>query len=184
MLFRSVTHGHGDHTRDLGELARLTGAPVVGNFELVNNLIELGVIDGSKSIDMNKGGTVAPLGRGIRIHMVPAEHSSSVDLPTLGLEIRPKGPRHYDGGAAAGYVIELENGFKIYHSGDTAIFADMALINKFYHPDLALVCIGGHYTMDPEGAAYAMRELIKPKDRKSTRLNSSHMSESRMPSSA
>lgn len=158
-----VTHGHGDHTRDLGELARLTGAPVVGNFELVNNLIELGVIDGSKSIDMNKGGTVAPLGRGIKVHMVPAEHSSSADLPTLGLDIRPKGPRHYDGGAAVGYVIELENGFKIYHSGDTAVFGDMVLINKFYHPDLVLVCIGGHYTMDPEGAAYAMREMIKPK---------------------
>jgi L-ascorbate metabolism protein UlaG (beta-lactamase superfamily) len=62
-----------------------------------------------------------------------------------------------------GYVIELENGFTIYHSGDTAVFGDMALINRFYEPDLALVCIGGYFTMDPEGAAYAVRELIKPK---------------------
>jgi L-ascorbate metabolism protein UlaG (beta-lactamase superfamily) len=60
-------------------------------------------------------------------------------------------------------VVELENGFKIYHSGDTDVFGDMVLINKFYRPDLALVCIGGHFTMDPEHAAYAVRELIKPK---------------------
>jgi len=158
-----VTHGHSDHTRDLVELARMNSAPVVGNQGLMNNLVALGVIDASKSIAMDKGGTVAPLGRGIKVHMVPAEHSSSTDLVTLGLDMRPKGPGHYDGGTPVGYVVEMENGFKIYHSGDTAVFGDMALINKFYHPDLALVCIGGYFTMDPEGAAYAIRELIKPK---------------------
>ncbi len=159
-----VTHGHGDHTQDLGELARLTGATVVTNWDLANNLSALGVIDGSKAIGMNKGGTVAPLGRGIKVHMVPAEHSSSVELLLLdrgGPE--SKEPRHFDGGAAAGYVIELENGFKIYHSGDTDLFGDMAFINKFHAPDLALVCIGGFFTMDPERAAYALRELIRPK---------------------
>ncbi len=60
-------------------------------------------------------------------------------------------------------VVELENGFKIYHSGDTGVFDDMALINTFYAPDLALVAIGGHFTMDPQGAAYAMDKLVKPK---------------------
>ena len=64
---------------------------------------------------------------------------------------------------AIGYVIEFENGFKIYDTGDTDIFGDMALINRLFKPDLALVCIGGHYTMDPEGAAFAVRELIRPK---------------------
>ncbi len=159
-----VTHGHGDHTKDLGELARLTGATVVGVWELMLNLAALGVIDASKIIAMNKGGTVAPLGRGIKVHMVPAEHSSSVDLIAFGLSNQePKTPRMIAGGASVGYVIELENGFKIYHSGDTYVFGDMALINKFYAPDLALVCIGGYFTMDPEHAAYAVRELIKPK---------------------
>ncbi len=159
-----VTHGHNDHIRDLGELAQLSGATVVGVWELIRNLGALGVIDASKSIAMNKGGTVAPLGRGIKIHMVPAEHSSSAGLRTLGL-YNPEsgGPIDIEGGAAVGYVIELENGFKIYHSGDTHVFGDMALIHKFYAPDLALVCIGGHFTMDPERAAYAVRELIKPK---------------------
>jgi L-ascorbate metabolism protein UlaG (beta-lactamase superfamily) len=59
--------------------------------------------------------------------------------------------------------VELENGFRIYHSGDTDVFGDMALINKFFRPDLALVCIGGHFTMGPDRSAYAVRELIKPK---------------------
>lgn len=159
-----ITHGHGDHTTDLPALARLTGAAVVANYELANNLVALGLLDNETVIAMNKGGTVEPLGRGIKVHMVPAEHSSSVDLSTFGL--RDSGPnalRHVAGGAPVGYVIELENGFKIYHSGDTAVFGDMALIGDLHKPDLALVCIGGHFTMGPEGAAYAIRNLIKPK---------------------
>jgi L-ascorbate metabolism protein UlaG (beta-lactamase superfamily) len=158
-----VTHGHGDHVGDLQELARLSGATVVANWEFANNMVALGILDADKVIAMNKGGTVAPIGRGIKIHMVPAEHSSGIDLQGMGLEWEPGSPSQVFTGAAVGYVVELENGFKVYHTGDTGVFGDMALINKFYAPDLALVCIGGHFTMDPEGAAYAVRELIKPK---------------------
>lgn len=158
-----VTHGHGDHARDLGELAHLTGATVVANWEYALQLGKIGLIDIDKAIGMNKGGTVAPIGRGIKIHMVPAEHSSSVDLLNLGLLTPDSNHRFLAGGVPVGYVVELENGFKIYHSGDTDVFGDMALINKFHRPDLALVCIGGHFTMGPERAAYAVRELIKPK---------------------
>ncbi len=159
-----VTHGHSDHTDDLLALVRLTGAKVVANYEYTNNLVAFGLLEGDKIIAMNKGGTVEPLGRGIKIHMVPAEHSSSVDLRNLGLQgSQPNRPRHIAGGFPVGYVVELENGFKIYHSGDTGVFGDMALIRELYQPDLALVCIGGHFTMGPEGAAYAIRELIKPK---------------------
>jgi L-ascorbate metabolism protein UlaG (beta-lactamase superfamily) len=156
-----VTHGHGDHVNDLGELARISGALVVTNFELGNNMISFGILDGSKTIAMNKGGTVAPLGPGIKVHMVPAEHSSSVDL--VGTKYEATGGRQFAGGAAVGYVVELENGFRIYNTGDTDVFGDMQLISKFYKPDLALVCIGGHFTMDPEHAAYALSELIRPK---------------------
>jgi L-ascorbate metabolism protein UlaG (beta-lactamase superfamily) len=139
----------------------MTGATTVSNTEVVNNLIALGVIDGAKTIAMNKGGSVAPLGPGIKIHMVPAEHSGGLDLHAA----KPgfTGARFIGGGTAAGYVIEFENGFRIYHTGDTDVFSDMALINKFFKPDLALVCIGGHFTMDPERAGYAVRELIQPK---------------------
>jgi L-ascorbate metabolism protein UlaG (beta-lactamase superfamily) len=156
-----VTHGHPDHVSDLGELATLTGATVIANYELANNLVALGVLDATKTIGMNKGGTVAPLGPGIKVNMVPAEHSSSLDI----VSIKPDstGLRFFDGGVPVGYVIEFENGFRIYHSGDTDVFGDMALIGRFLKPDLALVCIGGHFTMGPERAAFALRELIRPK---------------------
>lgn len=162
-----VTHGHTDHTDDLEELARLNDATVVANFELANQLVTIGAVNKSKIIAMNKGGTVAPLGRGINVHMVPAEHSSSLDLWVFGSHLSNSmdvdALRHLESGVPVGYVIEFENGFTIYASGDTSVFGDMKLINEFYSPDLALVCIGGHFTMGPEGAAYAIRELIKPK---------------------
>ena len=159
-----VTHGHGDHVADLEALARLTGATVVANYELARQYVEMGRLEAGKIVAMNKGGTVTPLGRGIQIHMVPAEHSSSLDMviaPPPDLEAKML--RHLDAGAPVGYVVELENGFSIYLSGDTDVFGDMALINQFFKPDLAIVCIGGHFTMGPRRAAYAVRELLKPK---------------------
>jgi len=158
-----VTHGHGDHTRDLKALASLTGAKVVAPFGFAFNMVSLGLLAGDKVIGMNKGGTVSPLGQGIKVHMVPAEHSSAVDYRMPGLTLESNTRRFREGGVPVGYVVEFENGFKIYHSGDTAVFGDMALIREFYHPDLAMVCIGGHFTMDPVGAAYALSKLIKPK---------------------
>ncbi len=154
-----VTHGHQDHTADLSELAKLTGAKVVGNSELVQQMAALGLLDQDKVIAMNKSGTVTPLGPKIKIHMVPAEHSSSVNLGQVVGGVA----RFVDAGAPVGYVIELENGFKIYHAGDTGVFGDMALIGKLYQPDVVMACIGGHYTMDPAQAAYALSEFVKPK---------------------
>ena len=123
---------------------------MIANYELAKTLVAAGLLDAAKTIvGMNKGGTIAPLGTGIKIHMVPAEHTSMR---------RHGGARHPDGrgrgystaALPVGYVIEFENGFKIYHTGDTDVFGDMALIGRFFKPDLALVCIGGHFTMDPE----------------------------------
>ena len=159
-----ITHGHRDHVMDLKELAALTGAKVVSSYGYILNIVALGLIDGDKAIGMNKGGTVTPLGRGIKVHMVAAEHGSHVDLREFGLQGGALGGlRAVDGGIAGGYVIEFENGFILYHSGDTAVFGDMALIHEFYKPDLAMVTIGGHFTMGPEGAAYAVKKFIKPK---------------------
>lgn len=159
-----VTHGHADHVADLEALASLTGATVVANYELARQYVEMGRLESGKIVAMNKGGTVTPLGRGIRIHMVPAEHSSSLDLViSPPPDWTTKMLRHLDAGAPVGYVVELEDGFSIYLSGDTDVFGDMALINQFFKPDLAIVSIGGHFTMGPRRAAYAVRELLKPK---------------------
>jgi L-ascorbate metabolism protein UlaG (beta-lactamase superfamily) len=161
-----VTHGHQDHVSDLLELARLTGAKVLANYEFGRNLVSLSLLEENNVIAMNKGGTAEPLGRGVKIHMVHADHSSSLDYNILGIRNPDNAASIRQGGGAGvsvGYVIEMENGFKIYHTGDTTVFGDMALIRELHKPDLAMVCIGGFFTMGPDEAAYAVRELIKPK---------------------
>ena len=89
--------------------------------------------------------------------MVRAEHSSSI----VHTDPTTKKQTVHLGGEPSGYIIELENGFKIYHAGDTGVFSDMSLIGEYYKPDLALLPIGGHFTMDPIHAAYAVRNLLK-----------------------
>jgi len=66
-------------------------------------------------------------------------------------------------GEPVGYIIELENGFKIWHMGDTGLFPDMKFISEYYAPDLVLIPIGGNFTMGPAEAAYAINTWIKPK---------------------
>ncbi|HSF93746.1 MAG TPA: metal-dependent hydrolase [Thermohalobaculum sp.] len=159
-----VTHGHGDHSADLLPLAKLTGAKVIAPYEMINNLLAMGGLDGDKVLSLGKGGYVQPFGREVKVHMVPAEHSSSVDLKALGYMDWLTNPlRHVAGGEAAGFVIEFESGFTLYHTGDTGVFGDMALIREMFAPDLVLACIGGTFTMGPEGAAYAIDKLLKPK---------------------
>ena len=67
------------------------------------------------------------------------------------------------GGEPVGFIIELENGFKIYHMGDTGIFGDMKLIGKYYKPDLIMIPIGGHFVLSPKDAAFVTNEYLKPK---------------------
>ncbi len=148
-----VTHGHFDHTADVQALAEITGAKVGMNADMGSVYSSLGLVPKDQLLRWNKSGTVTPIGDDIKITMVRAEHSSTV---------AHEGAVH-DGGEPVGYIIELENGFKIYHSGDTGMFGDMQMIGDYYQPDLALVCIGGWFTMGPKEAAYAMGELMKPK---------------------
>jgi L-ascorbate metabolism protein UlaG (beta-lactamase superfamily) len=107
---------------------------------------------------MNKGGTITPAS-GIRVTAVHAEHSSNYVWKNPATQ---KEETH-EGGEPVGWIIELENGYRIYFAGDTDVFGDMKLIGERYKPDLALVPIGGNFTMDPAGAAYAVKELLKPK---------------------
>lgn len=154
-----VTHAHADHYADAPAMAKLYKAPVYGPAGLNQSLVHLGVLPADLSPRFNKGGTIMPLGPGIRITGTHAEHSSELTWrnPATG-----KDETHV-GGEPMGFLIELENGFRIYHMGDTGLFGDMKLIGEYYKPDLVLIPIGGHYVMDPKDAAVATRDLIRPR---------------------
>ena len=141
------THGHFDHIGDAVEIARQHNPTVVGIFELCAWLEKKGA---KKTSPMNKGGTQA-VGE-VRVTMVHADHSCGI----------LDGDQIIYGGEACGFVIEFQNGLKIYHAGDTAVFGDMQIIRELYAPDVALLPIGDHYVMSPREAAYACK-LLKPK---------------------
>jgi L-ascorbate metabolism protein UlaG (beta-lactamase superfamily) len=147
-----VTHGHFDHfDAETVALARRLRPVMPCVHELSLFLIkELG--DDAEVVGMNQGGTFEA--RGLRITMVPAVHSGG---DTMGAP----DVRYF--GSPIGFVIELENGFRVYHAGDTVPFGDMALIRDLFAPELAMLPIGGHYTMDPRAAAIAV-ELLRVKD--------------------
>ena len=141
-----VTHGHFDHIHDAVPLAKKFRPKVVGIFELCHWLESQGVENLS---GMNKGGT-QQVGS-LRVTMTHADHSCG---------ILDHGRMLY-GGEACGYVLELPDGRRLYHSGDTNVFGDMQLIRELYQPELAFLPIGDHFTMGPREAALACR-LLRP----------------------
>ncbi len=140
-----VTHGHFDHFDDATPLAQETGATVVANFEISTYLMGKGI---ENVMPMQKGGT-AQIG-GIQVTVVDALHASSI--------AEEDGTVIY-AGEPSGYILEFEDGFKLYHAGDTGIFGDMRLIGELYRPDLALLPIGNQVVMSPFEAAHATRLL-------------------------
>ena len=153
-----VTHAHGDHLGDAPELAKKYNAPMWGPAGLNQSLQTLGVLPPALAPRMGKGGTIRPFPN-VKITAVHADHSSELLWHN---PVTDKDETHV-GGEPVGYIIELENGFKIYHMGDTAVFGDMKYIADRYKPDLIMIPIGGHFVMSPEDAAYATKELLKPK---------------------
>jgi L-ascorbate metabolism protein UlaG (beta-lactamase superfamily) len=153
-----VTHGHVDHLGDAPALAKLNNTMLYGPADMVTPLITLGLIPANLGHRFNKTGNVKPL-PGIKVTAVAAEHSSLIvyNNPATGK------PESHPAGEAMGYIVELENGFKIWHMGDTGLFGDMKFIFDRYKPDLVLIPIGGNFTMDPEDAAYAMKNWIPAK---------------------
>jgi L-ascorbate metabolism protein UlaG (beta-lactamase superfamily) len=154
-----VTHGHVDHVGDVKALAAMTQAKVYGPAGLIATLMDLGWVSPDQGVRFGKGGKVQPLGPQITITQVRAEHSSEVTVT----DPATKKSTTHPGGEPAGFIIQMENGFKVYHMGDTGLFGDMKLIADYYKPDLVLIPIGGHFVMDPVDAAYATREWLKPK---------------------
>ena len=159
-----VTHGHGDHIGvakggyDSVTLSKKHNAPLYGPAGMNQALITMGILSAELSQRFGKGGTISPF-PGVKITATHAEHSSEIlwNNPATGK------PESHIGGEPVGFIIELENGFKIYHMGDTGIFGDMKLIGEYYKPDLIMIPIGGHYVMDPKDAAYATSNLLKPR---------------------
>jgi L-ascorbate metabolism protein UlaG (beta-lactamase superfamily) len=144
------THCHFDHVgddcADLIELASVDGAAIIGSHELSVYLGGRGI----DAIGMNKGGTVEAAG--VQFSMVHADHTGGATLST------PDGQVTRDFGCW-GWVIEFEDGTTVYHSGDTDVFNDMSLLHRRFSPEIAVLPIGGHYTMGPRSAALAL-ELI------------------------
>jgi L-ascorbate metabolism protein UlaG (beta-lactamase superfamily) len=153
-----VTHGHWDHIADAPALAKLNDIPMWAPGDLNMALTTLGVLPAKQLPRFNKSGTITPA-PGIQVTATHAEHSSVYvwHNPATGKD------ETHPGGEPVGYIIQLENGFRIWHMGDTGLFGDMKLIAEYYKPDVVLIPIGGHFTMDPKDAAFALRELIKPK---------------------
>ncbi|HDR72796.1 MAG TPA: metal-dependent hydrolase [Methanoculleus sp.] len=137
----AITHAHGDH---MGEVIALKKTTVANN-EIAKYLAGKGI----DAVDMNPGGTVEV--EGVRFTMTQAIHSSWLEA---------EGPGYY-GGLAAGFVITLD-GISVYHAGDTALFSDMKLIGELYHPDVAVLPIGGRFTMGPEEAMMAAQFVGAP----------------------
>jgi L-ascorbate metabolism protein UlaG (beta-lactamase superfamily) len=134
-----LTHGHPDHYGDVVDIAKRTGATVVAITELAHELSEeLG--EDHPVLDPNMGGTVKLDWGSVRV--VPAWHTSTT----------PKGTSN----TPAGLVVEL-GGTRVYHLGDTCLFSDLQLVKRRGDIDVALMCIGGHYTMDREDAVEAAR---------------------------
>jgi len=143
-----VTHGHADHFGDALPIASRTRPawPAIHELSLWLGRNYAGKDD---VIGMNKGGTVEV--RGIKVTLTHADHSSGDIYGTAEVPIYL--------GEPCGAIVELENGFRLYHAGDTALFGDMRLIGELYRPELALLPIGGHFTMGPREAAMAVELL-------------------------
>lgn len=138
-----VTHDHGDHSGQAVEICRATGAMLGAVVETAHRLNESGVPQNQiiGGIGFNLGGTVEV--KGVRITMIPAMHTSETGRPV-------------------GYIIRMPDGKTLYHAGDTCVFGDMALWAQCYPLDLAMLPIGGHFTMDAAQAALACSLLKTP----------------------
>lgn len=155
-----VTHAHFDHFADAPALAKMHNVAVWGPAGMNQSIITLGILPPALSQRFGKGGTIMPFGpNGVKITATHAEHSSELVWKNPATN---KDETHV-GGEPVGFIIEMENGFKIYHMGDTGLFGDMKLIGDYYKPDLVMIPIGGHFVMSPADAAAAVRDMIKPK---------------------
>jgi L-ascorbate metabolism protein UlaG (beta-lactamase superfamily) len=144
--FILVTHGHSDHVGDAVALAQKTRAKFVGTFDLAQALVGAGYPADQATLATagNVGGSIE-LTDEIAVSIMPAVHSS-------GFKAGDQAPVQY-AGSPVGFIIRVKGGPTVYHTGDTAPFSDIQYPAKRWPIDVMLACIGGHFTMDPVGAA-------------------------------
>jgi L-ascorbate metabolism protein UlaG (beta-lactamase superfamily) len=158
-----ITHGHFDHVGDSVLIAKATGAKLVCTGDLGTALVDYAGYPKSQSgaeTEGNFGGQVILAGGEVTVSFIPAIHSSAIpyhEEQASGIEM--DGQRY--AGNPGGFLITVRGGPTIYHTGDTDLFSDMALVREYHKVDVMLCCIGGHYTMGPSRAALAVR-LVKP----------------------
>jgi len=159
-----ITHGHWDHVGDALEIAKKTGAELVAPYGLQFNLKSvLGYPEKQATLATggNVGGTINLPKAGAKVTFTTAMHGSELTPPM----VQPSGPGQpaaIASGNPVGYVLQIDGGPVIYHTGDTDVFTDMKLIAEFFKVDLMLAAIGGHFVMDPNRAALAV-EWVNPK---------------------
>ena len=148
-----ATHGHIDHLGDSFELVRQTGAKLICTPELGFYADSKGLREGEEVYGLNTGGSWRS--EGFTITMVPASHTSEI----MGEGWIP-GPIQ-PGSGAIGFILDIDDGATVYFSGDTGVFADMAIIRDLYRPNVAIMTAGGKYNMGYREAAYAA-SLVLP----------------------
>jgi L-ascorbate metabolism protein UlaG (beta-lactamase superfamily) len=153
-----VSHGHFDHVGDAAAIAKKTGAKLVTTFDLGQSLVEYqGMPAEAAGMDSqgNFGGEIPFLGGEVSVLFVPAVHGSTVTrADNKQDDARP-------GGNPGGFLLSIKNGPVVYHTGDTDVFSDMALIPQGHRVNVMLACIGDHFTMGPDRAANAVR-MVAP----------------------
>ena len=156
--FILITHGHFDHVGDAVEIGKRTRAKLVATFDLSVAIVSvLGYPRELADIETtgHMGGTLTLLGGEVAVTFVRAWHGS-------GLSKEDAAPAIYAGNPS-GLIVGLRDGPTIYHTGDTDLFSDMALLSRFHKIDIMLVCIGDHFTMGPARAAEAVK-LVGPRE--------------------
>ena len=147
-----VTHGHIAYIGDSFQLVRQTGAKLICTPEIGFYADSKGLREGEEVYGLNTGGSWHQ--GDFTITMVPASHTS--EIMGEGWIDGPIQP----GSGAVGFVVERENGPNIYFSGDSGVCADMAIIRDLYHPDIAIMTVGGKYNMGYREAAYAAALIL------------------------